>query len=385
MLTIVHLAASPFLGGPETLMLGLGQHIGPGYRSVYVSFSEGGKCRPFLNRAQELGFETMELQENTPRYRAAIREVAGVLREKEADVICCHGYKPDILGTLAGRQVKIPVVSVSHGWTGATTKVKINEAIDRVCLHFTDAVVCVSEGQARKVRRAGVPKKKIHIIRNAIDLSRFDRPDSDYRTRLLDMFPEPVTHVVGAAGRLSPEKSFAHLIDAAATVRENHPDVGFVLFGEGPLKAELNEQIQRLGLQDRFVLGGFRTDLEKWLPWFDVMAMSSLTEGLPIILLEAYAAEVPVVATKVGGIPEVIIDDENGFLVPPANPPALAARLQVLLADDGLRQDMAGRGRTRVEREFSFAANAGQYLELFAGLVKGSKKPLSNYVDSTYP
>src|SRR4051812_21994707 len=99
-MNIIHLAASPFFGGPERQMLGLASSLPAKYRSVFLSFSEGGKCRPFLDGARQLGCETVELTENTPRYRAAIREVASHLRRLDADALCCHGYKPDLLGWL---------------------------------------------------------------------------------------------------------------------------------------------------------------------------------------------------------------------------------------------------------------------------------------------
>src|SRR6185436_13855396 len=122
--------------------------------------------------------------------------------------------------------------------------------------------------------------------------------------------------VIGAAGRLSPEKGFKVLVAAAALVRRQHPDAGFVLFGDGPLRSEIERCIVEHGLQNAFVLTGFRNDLNRFLPNLDLNVMSSFTEGLPVILLEAGAAGVPTVATAVGGIPEVVDDGKTGHLVP---------------------------------------------------------------------
>src|SRR3954447_3346451 len=115
----VHLAASPFFGGPERQMLGLASALPAEYRSVFLSFAEGGRCRPLLDEARRLGVEAVELEENAPRYWAAVREVAGHLRRMGAEVLCCHGYKPDILGWRAARRAGVPVVAVSRGWTAA--------------------------------------------------------------------------------------------------------------------------------------------------------------------------------------------------------------------------------------------------------------------------
>jgi len=368
---VVHLTASSFIGGPESQVLGLIRTFAASgdCRSAVLSFSEGGRCRPLLDAARALGAETVELEANAPRYRAAAREVAGHLRRLGADVLCCHGYKPDILGLLAARRAGVPVVSVSHGWTAATLKVRFNEAVDRLCLLGMDRVVCVSECQARRVRRAGVPPKRIVMIRNGIDPGRALDPDPAVRAELLGLFPEPPRLLVGSAGRLSPEKGYGDLVDAAARVLLDVPDAGFVHFGHGPLRADLGRKVERLGLAGRFVFGGFRTDLERVHPNLDLFALPSYTEGLPVVLLEACAAGVPVVATAVGGTPELVTDGENGRLVPPGDPAALAGRITELLVDDGARHAMGQRGRELVRSpRFSFDTQAFAYRLLFAGL-----------------
>src|SRR5580765_5275819 len=141
---IVQLMASPFIGGPERQMLGLAEALPREYRTTFLSFSERGLCRPFLDEARRCGFDALELKFNFPDVRRAASEVAGHLRRLRADIVCCSGYKPDIIGLLAGRQTGVPVVSVSHGWTAATMKVRFNETIDRLALRWMDAVVCVS-------------------------------------------------------------------------------------------------------------------------------------------------------------------------------------------------------------------------------------------------
>jgi glycosyltransferase involved in cell wall biosynthesis len=364
-MNVVHLAASPFFGGPERQMLGLALGLPPAYRSTFLSFAERGLCRPFLDRLRGHNLEAVELRHNWPCARAAVQEVAGHLRRLHSDVLCCHGYKPDLLGWPAARRAGVPVVAVSRGWTAVTWKVRLNDALDRLSLRFMDAVVCVSEGQAARVRRAGVAPGRVHVIRNAIRTERFAAANPGGRERLLALLPRPVRLVVGAAGRLSPEKGFGQLVEAAAVVLAACPDVGFVLFGDGPLRGEIAGRIAELGLTERVVLAGFRADLDELLPALDVLALPSFTEGLPNVVLEAFAARVPVVATAVGGTPEVVEDGASGYLVPPGDPNALARRLLDLLADDGLRRAMGQRGRERVQAEFTFEAQARQYQQLF--------------------
>ena len=365
---MAHLAASAFVGGPESQLLGLIAHLPAADRSAVFSFSEGGRCRALLDQARRLNAEAVELIHNAPHYRQAVREVADHLRRFDADVLCCHGYKPDLLGLFAARRGRVPVVSVSHGWTAATFKVRLNEFADRLCLHGMNRVVCVSEAQARRVRNAGIASQKIIVIRNAIDPERSRNFDPSVRAELLSLFPTPPRVLIGAAGRLSPEKGYGVLVDAAVAVLRDCPDAGFLHFGDGPLRAELETKAKRLGLSDRFVFGGFRTDLARVLPNLDLFVLPSFTEGLPVVVLEAFSAGVPVVATAVGGTPEVITDGESGRLVPPGDPAALAREISRLVQDHEMRNGFVSRGRAVARERFSFATQAIAYQSLFEGL-----------------
>jgi glycosyltransferase involved in cell wall biosynthesis len=368
-MNIVHLTASTLFGGPERQMLGLAGALAGECRSVFLSFAEGGRCRAFLDEARAEGFEAAALEHDTPHLRAATSELAGRLRHIGADLLLCNGYKAGLLGRIAARREGVPVVAVSRGWTAESWKVRLYEALDRINLRWMDRVVCVSEGQAAKVRRAGVPDERVVVIRNAIRADRFEAPDPAYRDRLLALFPDPPRHVIGAAGRLSPEKGFAVLAEAARRVLREDPGAGIVLFGDGPLHEALARQVEAAGLAGRFVLAGFRADLDRYIPWLDVMVLPSYTEGLPNVVLEACAAGVPVVATAVGGTPEVIEDGENGYLAPPGDARTLAGCILAVLDSDDLGRGMGESGRRRVLEEFTFEAQARQYRQLFADLV----------------
>jgi glycosyltransferase involved in cell wall biosynthesis len=369
---VVHLMASPFYGGPERQMLGLARHLPSAVQSVFLSFAERGLAQAFVDEARRHGFEAKALVHNTPRYFACVREVEQELRRLKADLLCCSGYKPDLVGWRAARRAGIPVLSISHGWTAATWKVRCYETLDRWAIRRMDAVVCVSKAQAAKVRRAGVGESKIAVIQNAVGEDAFVEPSADVRSEMLRWFAQPPRLLVGGAGRFSPEKGFAVLIEAAAIVLKQRPDAGFLLFGDGPLRAELERLIDARGIKEKFVVAGFRSDLGRLLPNLDVNAMSSYTEGLPVILLEAGAAGVPTVATAVGGIPEVIDDGQSGWLVPAGDAAALAGRIIALLDDDAQRQAMGQAARDRVRRDFSFAAMSRQYHELFEKIVSGA-------------
>jgi glycosyltransferase involved in cell wall biosynthesis len=377
-MTVMHLATSPFVGGPERLMLGLSQSLKLGCRNVFCLFTDRGKSEAFRRALGEAGFHAVTLAHDTPRLAAMVGDLARHLGEFGADVLCCHGYKADMVGLLAARRTGVPVIAMSHGWTGETWKVRAYEALDRFCLRNMDRVVCVSEGQAAKVKKAGVRAERVTVIRNAVRAERFDRVDPADRRALEAMFPQVPERIVGSAGRLSPEKGFGVLVEAAAIVARSDPGAGFVHFGDGPLRETIRRQIRELGLERRFILAGARDDLDRFIPHWDLSVLPSFSEGLPTVVLESFAAGVPVVATAVGGTPEAVDDGADGYLVPPRDPAALARRALDVLGMGAERKAMGRRGQERIRAEFSFDTQAIRFQELCDDLVAsaGRGRPL---------
>jgi len=208
------------------------------------------------------------------------------------------------------------------------------------------------------------------VIRNSARLGAFEKRDPAARDRLRAFFPsgDRVSKIILAAGRLSPEKGFTILVDACATICREYMDTGVALFGEGSLRNSLEEQLRRCGLTERVVLPGFRTDLDSLIGGADVMVLPSFTEGLPNVALEASAAGVPVVATAVGGTPEVVANGQTGVLIPPGDADRLAIEVGRLLADSHLRERLGQAGRARMQALFSFESQANAYLRLFDSL-----------------
>ena len=363
-MNVVHLTDSPFFGGPERQMLGLAVSLPRDITTTVLCFRDGLSSAAFIAKLGDAGVSARMLDHANPRFLAMIRDIADALRKERADLLVCHGYKADVLGWFAARRAGVPAVSVSRGWTGHTWKVRLNEALDRRMLRYMRRVVCVSEGQAAKVRRSGVSEKRVRVIHNAINAGRF-QGDSAGRSALRALFPVPPESVIVAIGRLSPEKGFDHFIEAARLVASRHPTAGFVLLGDGPERVRLEECIRAAQLGDRFVLTGFRSDVDSLLQGADILAQSSHTEGLPNVVLEACAAGVAVVATDVGGTAEVIRNGVNGFLVAPGKPELLASRLIELIDAPVRRAEMGRLGRQIVAEEFSFTRQSAEYRALF--------------------
>jgi glycosyltransferase involved in cell wall biosynthesis len=365
-MNVAHFTDSPFFGGPERQILGLTRSLPPSIRTSVLCFREHASCVPFLAQLRSAGVASAMLDSATPAYPRMVAEVRHRLRANACDLLVCHGYKADIIGFIAARSIGLPVVSVSRGWTAHTRKVRLNEAMDRLFLRLMDAVVCVSEGQAAKVRRAGVPAARVRVIHNAIDRQRFAENNGVHRDVISEFFGGGVDRLVVAVGRLSPEKGFDDFIAAAEIVLRESPRVGFLLIGEGPSRAALEKEISDRRLNGRVVLTGFRNDVDQILVQADVLAQSSHTEGLPNVILEASAAGIPVVATAVGGTPEVVSDQKSGYLVPPRDSHALAIRLLELLQSPELRACLGAAGRRHVEAHFSFVHQSAEYMRLFS-------------------
>jgi glycosyltransferase involved in cell wall biosynthesis len=243
-MTWLHLTASTFFGGPERQMLGLARHLPTEVRSHFASFSENNRCDAFLNEVRNAGIDATRLEHDSPQLRAAIREVVALIHKLNATILFTHTYKPNLLGRIAARRAGIPHVVVSRGWTGENWKVRAYEKLDRLNLRFADRVVAVSNGQADKIRKAGVPEHRIAVIRNAARLGAFEKRTNS-RAELMNHFGEaPPSRIILAAGRLSPEKGFDVLIDAASHVVNKHPHTGLVIFGDGVEREALAKQIQ---------------------------------------------------------------------------------------------------------------------------------------------
>lgn len=376
---IMHLTASPFYGGPERVIMDIVRTQATkefDVDSLIVSFRENGGCDAFLHEIKKTGFRGQVLKNDMPHLIGAIVELIRLLRDEKIDLICAHGHKSRLVGWVAARRVGIPIVGVSHGWTWQDWKTSLYERLDQWMHRRMDRVVCVSQSQADKVVKTGTPENRIKVIYNAIDVDRFQEPfDPTYRKRLESYFEQKPEKIIGAAGRLSPEKGFDVMIEAIRLLQKKIGSnrFGVVLFGEGFLRESLQKQIDNAQLSGCFKMVGFTSELDRFLPHFNLFAQSSHTEGFPCVNLEAMAARIPVVATAVGGVPEQIRTDENGrqngLLVPPNDSEALAGAIAKLLSNEKRCRKMGDYGREIVFSDFTCQKQARSYYELFQKLI----------------
>lgn len=365
---VAHMIATNFFGGPEKQIVEHAKRIDPAnFDFLLISFVERGGPNELLQRAREAGIESRGLVTGNPFHPGVIRDLARLLKRERIALLCAHGYKSNVIGRIATRLVGIPLLASSRGWTSENRKVRIYEALDRWFLRRADHVVCVSEGQKKKLLAAGVREDRISVIFNAIDADGSGTEGTPLLRREFG-FGEKVVVVV-SGGRLSPEKNHVGLIDAAKIVHARDPSVRFVVFGDGFLRKQLEERISRAELQEIFLLPGFRRDFARLLRDADIFVLPSLTEGLPNVVLEAYAAAKPVVATAVGGTPEVVRHGETGFLLEADDTEALAAHILRLAKEPDLRRRLGENGNAFVRREFRFDRQSAMYDAVYRRLL----------------
>lgn len=364
LIPVLELRATAFVGGPERQILGQARELpAHGFRTVVGSFLQGREGAAFLAEASGQGLETLPVACREALDLSPAGRIAAEVGERGIGLICAHDPKASLLAYLAARQAGVPFVAWSHGRTRETWRVRLYEAVHRRVMRRAHLVVAVSQAEADRCERAGVRRERLRVIPNAVEISGL-RPESGVDLRAELGLP-PRCPLVLTVGRLSAEKGHRYLVEAARLVVEQRRDAHFVALGDGRERRRLGEQVRRLGLNGRFLFAGFRSDAPQLMAQADVLALASLTEGLPSVLLEAFAAGLPVVATAVGGVPEVVRHGENGWLVSPRDPSGLAAALIESLSD---RDELVRRGQAGgalVRQRHTFAAQAAQAAQVF--------------------
>jgi glycosyltransferase involved in cell wall biosynthesis len=308
-----------------------------------------------------------------PRALAGLLRLARRLRSRQVDVLHTYLVSANVWGTLAGRLAGVGAVVTSRRDMGFSRNLRLRLVEEWLVNPHVDRVVAVSPAVAIAARRErGLRDDQVVTIPNGVDLEAFDaarHPRTEARAQALREWGLGDDEVaVGAIGHLSSVKGHADLLEAAARIVSRHPRTRLVLVGDGPLRAELEARAQRLGIRERVVFAGVREDVARVLARLDVVVLPSHTEGLSNVLLEAMAMTRPLVATSVGGSPDVLRDGVSGLLVPARDPEALAAAVGRMLEDPERAGAMGRAARRLVEREFSRPRMVAAYEALYRGL-----------------
>jgi glycosyltransferase involved in cell wall biosynthesis len=365
-------------GGPDKTILNAPRFLAGHYRNLCA----------YLHPPGDPGFET--LRAKAARWRAplldvpdrgpldwrVVPELLAVCRRERVRVWHGHDYKSNLLGLLLRPLWPMRLVTTVHGWVKHTRRTPLYYRVDKFCLPRYERVICVSPDLVAECRRVGVRPRRCLLIENGIDTEEYRRRAPAAEAKQRAGVP-PRRFVVGAVGRLSDEKGFDFLIRAADRLLREGVDLELWIVGTGDQEGPLGRLVADLGRGDRVRLLGYRADLPQLYEAMDVFALSSLREGLPNVLLEAMALEVPVLATRVAGVPRLLGEGAEGILIGPGDERQLADGLRRLLADAVLRGRLAREGRRAVEARYSFRARMDRFRALYDELLAPPGKGLA--------
>lgn len=371
-MVVLHVVAPGAVGGLERVV----QFLAAGHRErgldVHVAAVVPGSepADDFFRPLSDAGVAVHRVAVDGRSYRRERRGVAALCRRLAPDLVHTHGYRSDVVDAGVARELGIPTATTVHGFTGGGWKNRLYERLQRSAFGLFDAVVAVSRPLAAQLRWTGLAADRLHVIPNAW------RPagpplDVAVARRALGV-PDDVFHV-GWVGRLSAEKGPDVFVDALATLADL-PVVASVL-GDGRERAALEERAARAGVAGRIRWHDTVPEAGRLFSAFDAFVLSSRTEGTPIVLLEAMAAATPIVATAVGGVPDVVSERE-ARLVPPDDPAALARAIRAIHDERDAATVCARRGRERLDAAFAPDPWLSAYEAVYHGVVRAAREVL---------
>jgi glycosyltransferase involved in cell wall biosynthesis len=359
-------------GGPDKTILNSPQFLDRlGYRMLcgYLHPPGDPGYAEIVRKAERYQAPLISIPDRGPWDWRVFRELLAVCRRERVAIWHGHDYKTNALGLVLRRFWRMRLVTTVHGWVHHTTRTPLYYRIDRFCLPRYERVICVSPDLVEACLAVGVPRERCLLLENGIDTEEYRRRQDPAAAKAALGYPAGPL-LVGAAGRLAPEKAFDILIRSIASLATGGLDVRLVILGEGDDRPRLESLVNELGLADRVHLPGWQSDVRTYFEAMDVFALSSLREGLPNVLLEAMALEVPSVATRIAGIPRLIEDGVNGLLVEPGDQGGLTRALEQLLTDPSLRDRIRRQARETIETRYSFALRMERLGQIYDELLR---------------
>lgn len=371
-MVILHVLAAGEVGGLERVVRSIAAgHRVRSNRVVVVPIVESTRGHPFVESLRDLDLEISPIVVSPRGYLSERAAMAALCTRWRPDIVHTHGYRADVVDSGVARATGIPTVTTVHGFTGGGWKNRLYERLQRFAFRRFDAVVAVSRPLRDALVRDGVPVDRVHLIRNAWD----GKGTFMDRTAARQSLGVPADGVrIGWVGRLSREKGPDITLEAFARIDSDR--ITLSMLGDGSEIGRLRARATDLGVADRVTWHGTVPAAASVFRAFDVFVLSSRTEGTPMVLFEAMAAGVPIVASAVGGVPDVVSDAE-AILVSPNDPVALAAAVYDALSKPMVAQERVRAGLQRLTNDFSAIPWLERYEELYRGLRRGRGLTLS--------
>ncbi len=372
---ICHVAGGGDRGGAKTHILALLTHMdSTRFNCSLVCLNDG----PLAEEARESGLDVTVI----PMYHhldvGAVFRLRKHFKRIRPVIVQTHGVRANLVGRIAAKMARVThILSTMHSLVSLDYPTPFANSVftyvDRLSSTLAERLIAVSGQLKENLIQQGFPKEKFTVIHNGIDLSPY-QVDGDQvkRKAKAALGIHTSTRVIGTVGRLVPIKGYEDFLTAAGKIKSFEKDICFLMVGDGPCLEKLKEQAANLGISEQVIFTGYRADTADIFFAMDVFVITSLSEGLPIVMLEAMAAGLPIVATAVGGIPEVITHQKNGILVKPRQPNELADRIIALMEDPVKAIALSLAGKRTVRDGFSMDVPAALTADLYDELLNGN-------------
>lgn len=345
----------PEEGGPESLILSWIEKLDFTKFGIILALlkDQDNKENLFLTKAKSMGIQTECLPWNKFNlYLPCILRIVALIKKNNIHILHTHDLRSNFVGYIAGKLTGISIITSAHGWIDKSLKVKIHNFVDTLIIGFFNRIIVNSEAMQKQISHLKFLDRKITIIENSVDTSMYN-PNIDYGKTRKELGLNTENSVIVTVGRLNKEKGHRFLLEAAHDVIRAFPDAVFLIVGKGPLEVELKNMAKELGLSKNVIFTGFFKDLPKILKLMDIFVLPSVSEGVPVCLLEAMAAGKPVIATNVGGVPEIVHHEKTGLVIESRNVHGLAKAIILLLEDKEKAKELGEKGQAFINKRFS--------------------------------
>lgn len=374
---VMHFRTSQGLFGAERVILGLLKSADSADFDVGITLlaGEDGLNRNFRDEIQKGKYNLTEFHLKHRLDLTGIKGLRDFVRDQQLDVVHCHDFKSNFYGLAATLNTRVKRITSFHGSTRDSLLLRIYLAFDEYfTIRFFHRIIVVSEHLKDELKARLINPKRTALVPNGIDSAFFEADPKDF-SRPPELGLPPDAWTLGIVGRLLPDKGHEHLFEALALLKDEFPALYVLVVGDGPRAQALKMLRDRMQLGHRIIFAGIRRDMKKIYQALTLFVMPSFREGLPMALLEAMLAGVPVIASGVGGIPNLLGGGERGRLVKVADPEGLSNEIRNLLLNPNEAKSMAKKASEFVANEYSSSAMARRTEDLYREILQTQSAP----------
>ena len=371
---ILYLTTSSNIGGVEQIILALVKDINRDQFHIEVcTLSPKGALHEELDNLKVKNYSLGIIKKSWVYIPIAFYRLYRLLKKENYEILNTWLFHASVVSVFVTKFVKIACIIESRQYADFMYKynLKVKQILDRIASHGVDHIIACSDAAKEiLVNYEKVDTRKITVIYNGTSINKFRLQNIKQRQQMRENLKVVDKIVLTFTAHLRPEKGHKYLLEALSVIRIQYPHIYLLLIGDGVLRDELEALTRQLNIENNVRFLGYRADIPDLLSATDIYVHSSVNEGFGIAIIEAMAVGLPVVATNVGGIPEIIINDVNGMLVPPENPQALADAISELIEHPDKRKILSDKGRQHVEVTFTNQIMAKKYMGIYSKLAK---------------